>query len=239
MRFRTKPLVILVVSASVLGASLYGGFELYKEQVTEREHDRTTETATILAAQIDATVRERRDFVGFAASRPEASSFVHADRFARGFVDDSRFYAVQVVAANGTVVAFDGDITPASRERSIGTDVSDRSTGSVVYESRGATRVIESTTDDTACGNQWGHLWPRKNGEIETEAVPVAESGQWRPTQCAGSPTGASIPSICRMRMLFVSSLPSTVPRMTSFESGVGPTRTSSPSWKSRTEPCT
>ncbi|WP_380676805.1 sensor histidine kinase [Salinigranum sp. GCM10025319] len=126
MRLRTKLVVVLVVLATVLGASLYGGLELYKEQVTEREHARATETATVVAAQIDATVREKRDFVGFAASRPEATSFSHSDHFARDLVSDSRFYAVQIIAANGTVVAFDGDVTAESRERALGSDVGDR-----------------------------------------------------------------------------------------------------------------
>ncbi len=125
MRLRTKLVVVLVVLASVLGASLYGGLELYKQQATEREHDRAEETAAVVAAQIDATVEERRDFVGFAASRPDASSFDRSDRFAREFIDDSRFYAAQVVATNGTVVAFNGDVTEDSRERAIGSDVGD------------------------------------------------------------------------------------------------------------------
>ena len=37
--------------------------------------------------------------------------------------------------------------------------------------------------------------------------------------------------------MFPVSSLPSTVPSITSFESGVGPTVTLSPSWNCRTDP--
>jgi signal transduction histidine kinase len=126
MRLRTKLVVVLVVVAAMLGASLYGGLELYKGQVTEREHDRAAETATVVAAQIDATVQEKRDFVGFAASRPEAASFSDADHFARDLVNDSRFYAIQVIAANGTVVAFNGDVTAESRERALGSDIGDR-----------------------------------------------------------------------------------------------------------------
>lgn len=125
MRLRTKLVAVLVVLALVLGTSLYGGLELYKEQATEREHDRAEETAAVVAAQIDATVEERRDFVGFAASRPDASSFDRADRFARGFVNDSRFYAAQVVAANGTVVAFGGQINETVRRGTLGANVSD------------------------------------------------------------------------------------------------------------------
>lgn len=104
---------------------MYGGLELYKSQVTEREYGRAAETADVVAAQIDASTREREDFVGFAASRPEASSFETADEFARGMVNDSRFYAVQVVDANGTVLAFESDITDRVRERTVGTNVTD------------------------------------------------------------------------------------------------------------------
>jgi hypothetical protein len=43
--------------------------------------------------------------------------------------------------------------------------------------------------------------------------------------------------SMVRMMMLFVSSWPSTVPMIRSFERGVGPTVTVSPSWTREMEP--
>ena len=148
MRLRSKLVVVLLVLAVVLGASLYGGLELYKQQVTESETDRAAETATVVAAQIDATVQEKRDLVAFAASRPEAASFGRANHFAADLVNSSRFYAVQVVAVNGTVMAFTGDVTEASRERTVGSEI-----GSRPYVREALTgRVHVSEPEQTSAG---------------------------------------------------------------------------------------
>lgn len=69
----------------------------------------------LAAEQIDATIRDRRDYVGLVASRPRAQRFDRSGQFLDAFLANSRFYAVQIVAANGTAVDFRGDTTVAQR----------------------------------------------------------------------------------------------------------------------------
>jgi C4-dicarboxylate-specific signal transduction histidine kinase len=126
MKLRTKFAVVLLLITVVLSGAVYGGLELYKDQVVEQNRNDVEETATLSARQLDATVEDRKDFVGFVASRPDATRFNRSDRFLSEFVDNSRFFAAQIVDANGTIVDFHGDVTQDVQEESIGSDISDR-----------------------------------------------------------------------------------------------------------------
>ena len=126
MKLRTKFAVVLLLITVVLSGSVYGGLELYKDRIVEQNREDVEETAALSAGQLDATIEDRKDFVGFVASRPEASRFDRSDPFLRQFVDNSRFFGAQIVAANGTIVDFYGDVTRDVQEESIGSDVGDR-----------------------------------------------------------------------------------------------------------------
>ncbi|MDX1746785.1 MAG: cache domain-containing protein, partial [Halobacteriales archaeon] len=126
MRLRTKLAVALVVVAIVLSAGVYGGLELYKDRLVGQAQGEVNETATLTADQIDTSVEQHKDFIGFAASRPEASRFNESDEYLRDLVDNTRFFAAQIIDANGTVVDFNGDITQDIRQETIGSDVGDR-----------------------------------------------------------------------------------------------------------------
>jgi signal transduction histidine kinase len=80
------------------------------------------ETATRTANQIDASVRERQDYLGLVASRPDAHQFDQRGQFLDALVLNSRFYAAQIVATNGTVIAFRGDITAQQRRAVLGSN---------------------------------------------------------------------------------------------------------------------
>ena len=125
LRLRTKFVVILVVVTVVLGASVYAALESYKRDAVAETRAGVDETAELVADQIDETVRERQDFVGLVASRPEARRFGRSAEFLDSFVNNSRFYAAQLIATNGTVVGFRGDVTSEQRRAVLGSDRSD------------------------------------------------------------------------------------------------------------------
>ncbi|SEP05514.1 Signal transduction histidine kinase [Halogranum amylolyticum] len=125
-RLRTKFAVVLVVVTLVLAGSVYVALEQYKRDAVSEVNDSVDETATLAAGQIDSRVRDQRDYVGLVASRPRAAQFDQSEQFLDAFLANSRFYAAQIVAANGTVVAFRGDIEESNRRSVLGSDRSDR-----------------------------------------------------------------------------------------------------------------
>lgn len=126
MRLRTKFAIVLFVIAIVLSAGVYGGLELYKQRLVGDTQQSVNETATRAAGQIEAGLQERKDYVGFVASRPRAARFNESNDFLREFIDNSRFFAAQIIAANGTIIDFHGDVTQEVREDSVGRNVGDR-----------------------------------------------------------------------------------------------------------------
>ena len=127
MNHRTKFAVGLVALSLVLCAGIAGGLVTYQQRAVADERADVNQTASVVAAQIDVAVAEKRDFVGLAASRPAVREFDTVDAYLLEVVRNSRFFAAQVVDANGTVVAFRGDVTEEVRRETLGSDVSDRS----------------------------------------------------------------------------------------------------------------
>jgi signal transduction histidine kinase len=127
MRLRTKFAVVFVAVTLVLSASVLVALEFYKRDAVGESRADVDETATLVAEQIDASIRDRRDHVGLVASRPRARQFDRSGPFLDAFLANSRFYAVQIVAANGTVVDFRGDIRADRRRDVLGSDRSNAS----------------------------------------------------------------------------------------------------------------
>ena len=125
MRLRTKFAVVFLAVTVVLSGSVVVALEVYKRDAVEESRANVGETATLAADQIDAAIRDRRDHVGLVASRPRARQFGESEAFLDSFLANSRFYAAQVVAANGTVVDFRGDVTAAQRRAVLGSNRSD------------------------------------------------------------------------------------------------------------------
>jgi signal transduction histidine kinase len=125
MKLRTKLVVVLFAVTLVLSTVTYGGLELYKQETLERNQESVDESARLAADQIADEIRERRDYIGYVASQPETAEFSKGDETIDGVVNNSRFFAAQIVAANGTVVAFGGQIDESVRRRTVGTNVSD------------------------------------------------------------------------------------------------------------------
>lgn len=122
---RTKFVVIILAIALVLSATVYVALESYKRDAIAEERVRTDETAGLVADQIDESVADRRNFVGLVASRPQAREFDRSDRFLDAFLDNSRFFAAQIVTPNGTVVDFRGPIESDWRRLVIASDRND------------------------------------------------------------------------------------------------------------------
>ena len=125
MKLRTTLAVVLLAITVVIGGVVYGSFEFTKQNAIERGQQNVDETAATVADQIETDLAERRDRVGFVASQPTASNFNRTARTIDPFLENSRFYAAQLLWANGTVVDFRGDVTDAVKESTIGSDLSD------------------------------------------------------------------------------------------------------------------
>ncbi|MFB6282249.1 MAG: cache domain-containing protein [Haloferacaceae archaeon] len=125
MRLRTKFAIALLAITLVLSGATYAGMEFYKAQAVGEVEQNVNETATVVAGQIDRRLRERRDFVGYVASRPRAARFNESGAYLDAFLTNSRFFAAQIIAANGTVVSFRGGIAEERRRAVIGSDRSD------------------------------------------------------------------------------------------------------------------
>jgi signal transduction histidine kinase len=126
MKVRTKFAVLVLVVTLVLSGVVYGQLELVKERAVDRVEGNVAETAERTADQIDVQVRRSQDYVGYYASRPRAAEFGKSGAFLDEFLTNPRFYAAQVVAANGTVVDFRGDATESVRRDTVGADLGDR-----------------------------------------------------------------------------------------------------------------
>lgn len=125
MKLRTKFAIALLLITVVLSTATYGGLEFYKQQQISVTQQSVNETAELTSTQIEEEIRRTKDDVGAIASRPEARDFDRSAQVADDFLANSRFFAVQIIAANGTAIAFRGDITEAARERVVGSDLSD------------------------------------------------------------------------------------------------------------------
>ena len=125
MKLRTTLAVVLIVITLVLGGIVYGSFEFTKQNAIDRGQTTVDETAETVADQVETDIEERRDRVGFVASQPTAGDFDNTGRTIDPFLDNSRFYAAQLLWANGTVVDSRGDLEDEAHEAAIGSNLSD------------------------------------------------------------------------------------------------------------------
>ena len=142
MKLRQTFAILLIVITVMLSGVVYGQLEYTKQQSIDRAESLVNETATLTADQIDDEITRQRDYVGYYASRAGASNVSDARPFLNEFLSNPRFYAVQMVDANGTVLAFQGDIVENIRNETEGANVSNRSYVSVPL-STGNTYVSE------------------------------------------------------------------------------------------------
>ncbi len=123
MRLRTKYALLLLVIVVVLGGVVLGSTELAKGQIVAQEQAELQQTATVSAGQVRTELTQRLVRLENLGSDPDVTLSRTRAPLQR-FVNTSEFFAAQVVAPNGTVVDFRGQID--RREDVIGRDVSDR-----------------------------------------------------------------------------------------------------------------
>ncbi len=126
MRLRTRYALVLLVVMLVLATVILGSAELVKRQTIDQEQTELNETARLAAEQVNAAVQEQVEFVSWYAATPEVRNFSSAGVTLDRLVDNSEYFAMQVIDKDGTVVDFQGDIDESVRNETIGTDVSDR-----------------------------------------------------------------------------------------------------------------
>jgi len=126
MRIRTKLAIAVVLAAVVLSGVVVAGLEVFKGRTASQVHEEVNQSAAQTAGQVDAVVQERVNTVNVYASRPRIARLDRPGPYLDQFVDTTRFYAAQVVAPNGTVIAYRGQIDREQRERIVGQDVSEQ-----------------------------------------------------------------------------------------------------------------
>ncbi|MFB6297565.1 MAG: ATP-binding protein [Salinirussus sp.] len=124
MRLRTKYALVLLTIMVVLGGVVLGSTELFKQQTIAQEQAELNRTTTLTAGQIKEQIDEQRRKIANLAFDPDMAEFENTREQLRIFVNSSEFFAAQVIAPNGTIVDFRGQITDP--ESVIGRDVSDR-----------------------------------------------------------------------------------------------------------------
>jgi signal transduction histidine kinase len=126
VKVRTKFAVLTVVVTLVLSGVVYGQLELAKDRSVSGLEENVDQTAARTAEQIDAQIRQEKNYVGFYASRPAASNFDESGDFLERLLTNPHFFAGQIVASNGTVVDFRGDVSPEMRQKTVGEDLGNR-----------------------------------------------------------------------------------------------------------------
>jgi len=150
MKLRTTLALMLILITVVVGGVVYGSFEFTKQNAIDRGQDNVDETAATVADQIETDLTERQDRVGFVASQPTASNFNRRAQTIDPFLENSRFYAAQLLWANGTVVDFRGDISTAVRQETIGTNLSNESYIQRATEGQSTRRSLRSGSTPTS-----------------------------------------------------------------------------------------
>jgi hypothetical protein len=149
LTLRTPFVVLDIVVTLALSSLTYGGLELYKQETLQRNQAGVDESASLAADRIATRVRDRRDYIGYVASQP-ATADVSSAGVAIGGVDNSRrFFGGQVVAANGTVVAFGGQVDETVRREAGESDVSDEA-----YFSEATTRSSYVSAPEAVPGRE-------------------------------------------------------------------------------------
>jgi signal transduction histidine kinase len=158
MRLRTKLAIVLLLVTVVLSAATYGGLEFFKQQQRQDVREDIEDASQLAARGVDTNVRQKKNLVGYVASRATAEDLQNPDSYALEFLQrnaDSNIYAAQVIDINGTVTAFesDGAIQESVLQQGEGADVSDEDYYECVVET-GSTCVTSVEFREGASADQ-------------------------------------------------------------------------------------
>jgi signal transduction histidine kinase len=129
MRLSTTLVGLLVVLSVVLGSTVYAGFAMHADDIVDHEHASVNETAATVAHNLHTQLeaKEQLVLVGARMHGMADQGSGHQSAALSDFLTTSQFDGASVVAANGTVMAFDAeDTNETERERVLGADLGDR-----------------------------------------------------------------------------------------------------------------
>lgn len=126
MKQRSKFALALLLLTAMLGTAMVAGFEFYKDQQQQEQAENVNQTSRLAAQQIDERVQQQQDYIGYVAGRSEATNFRASTSYLNGIVQNSRFFAAQLIAANGTIIDWQGGISEEIRRQEIGKNASER-----------------------------------------------------------------------------------------------------------------
>ncbi|MDG5776251.1 cache domain-containing protein [Haloarculaceae archaeon H-GB2-1] len=129
MRLRTLLFGVVVIVGLVLAGTVYTGYQLHKEDVTEQESQRLEIEAESVAKDLDNRLEDKRTTITLWSETPGVGRHdTPAQRRAlETLVEHTSFDGASVVAANGTMVALVSTNLSDERRRQIeGRDFADR-----------------------------------------------------------------------------------------------------------------
>lgn len=128
MRLRTALFVFLLALGLVLSGTVYAGFALHKQDITDREQASATVAAETIATDIDSRLAERTQTVEFAASTlTHGRSANHNNETVYSFTNQTAFEGASIIDANGTMRAvFISNLSPEESQQLVGDNFSDR-----------------------------------------------------------------------------------------------------------------
>ena len=107
MRLRTALFLFLFTLGVVLSGTVYAGFALHKQDITDREQQTVGAASQSVASDIDSRLAERVHTVEFAAATllHNKSAHSHSKQVLAAFVDRTAFDGASVIDANGSMQA--------------------------------------------------------------------------------------------------------------------------------------
>jgi signal transduction histidine kinase len=148
MRLRTRYALVLLVIMAVLGGVVLGSTELFKQRTIDQEQSELNGTTAITADQIASRIDgQQRDLRNLAA-RPQISTRSTVRETLQTFVNNSNFFATQIISTNGTIQYFEGELTPDQRQAAIGRNVSNRTYVEASLDGRVYVRAPEQLDDN-------------------------------------------------------------------------------------------
>ena len=165
MRSRRLFVLVLVASALVLSGATYAGFQAYQGAVVDEHSADVERNGDLVRADIDARLAARQETVESWAALPAIAAHSTDDQQRRlhALVTNTAFAGASVVDETGTMTALVSDVSPAKRDRLVGSDFGDRTYIRRALE--GETYVSNPVAADT--GNT-----------VVTVSTPVSRNGE-------------------------------------------------------------
>lgn len=120
MQLRTKLALAVVLSLVLVAGILFGSIELFKQQAVTETQTEVDRSARLTAEELEGNLQRQAETVQFYAAQ-EPANLSTANSTLRQFVGESRFFAGQVIAPDGSIVAYQDEFaSPAEQATLVG-----------------------------------------------------------------------------------------------------------------------